>query len=887
MKRFTLTVSFFVLASQLQASELNPNWLNDTVNGIPEGFEDLFLSESGLITVDLYGERLQIHGTNRYRSVTIKKEQSSELSEFLSLNGVDKIVVNSIIESLNSGVDSSIECKGLISECALYPDSYDFSFDDASKTLRIFVNEKAISANKQNRYFNPDIPTVSLVNNTSLYASVAEKSSNAQWRNETFIAMPVGHIEADTQLSYYDTSGSDFNTYQANYVVDRENFSLEVGYDRVENVDNNASSLLTGKSAYNYHVTAFDNDRLAVRDNRNIETLSVFSQQTAELEIYRDDRLITRTTISQGVNEIPLSTFDRGAYNVSLKFIVGGKVVKEETRYVYNISSFDMNIDEYDWYAKAGQYESEIYGNHAFASVGAVSRMLPSTLLGISYENTGLKSSISGYAEHVFNEEFNTNLLLSLDFNGSYYTNAQARLDFVHVSYESLKANSDEFGSSYNNINHDQITATVPFRALDGYHTINYSYYSGDDHRYNSNSEIQSVFFNTNYDFQNFDLSGSLQFDENLRTDETSWFVGVNVSVPIGKNLDAVSNFSTDETDRSELRTTLRYHETYDDTSVYGEASVVNMDEEVISSSQLQVFHTNDHFESDARVYLETGSSINGSMNFRSTQIVGSDTLAFTNERGSAFAIIDSQNRDSQAIVNSKNKSYGHLEMRDRSNGQIKVTRLYENDETIKLNEYSQYDFELNSENSQFVAIGDTTYTHFAKPGTFIKAKNDVALLNKYIVAFADEGGREITTLECAGDGCNEIEEVAMGVYKVSVYEDFDFTLYSEKNYCFIQSAESSEQVINLGKSICISESTLAKLIKEVPESHALYYLGSVRAVQEHKDSNVTYIKYGDNYAKFGYQEGTSSQAIAGIHINPRLVKVTKDKTHGLTSKVE
>ena len=165
----------------------------------PAGFADFFTRRSGAITIDLYGETKSVQGEFTAISASIASQDREALEQFLINHGIKPPTATAMADTLVSGIESSSLCQGLVSQCSISPQEYDFVFDQANHRLRAFVNDKNINIQARVRYFDqPRARTLSVINTANLYTQVSRDSSSTRWQNETTVALPLGHFKADT-----------------------------------------------------------------------------------------------------------------------------------------------------------------------------------------------------------------------------------------------------------------------------------------------------------------------------------------------------------------------------------------------------------------------------------------------------------------------------------------------------------------------------------------------------------------------------------------------------------------------------------------------------------------------------------------------------------------
>ncbi|MFA0058161.1 CS1-pili formation C-terminal domain-containing protein, partial [Vibrio echinoideorum] len=82
------------------------------------------------------------------------------------------------------------------------------------------------------------------------------------------------------------------------------------------------------------------------------------------------------------------------------------------------------------------------------------------------------------------------------------------------------------------------------------------------------------------------------------------------------------------------------------------------------------------------------------------------------------------------------------------------------------LKEYKEYEFELDTEASDFYNNGESYISATSYPGTTIRLDTSLSELKSFISTFSDINGSPIDGVECIGDGCVSTDRLVEGVYQ-------------------------------------------------------------------------------------------------------------------------
>ena len=859
---------------------------------VPSAFRHLFAVQKGPVTVDLYGEELTVAGQSKFRTVVLDGAARGSLSRFLEEQGVLATARKEIIAQLLQGVESSSACQGLIAECALYPEQFDFAYDEKTRRLRVFINEKNMDFNHNKHFYAIGGDTISLVNRSSLYGQKSQASFTTDWQNNTFLSLPLGYLTADTTLTFSDNERR-LDVYDANYVVDRNGYSLSSGFQTLPAVENSAYAVTRGQNASALHATLFSNQRLQERSSHRFGELPIFVPESTDIEILRDSEVLYRGVMPQGLNKISLATFPSGSYSVDVIFRVGGQVVKQELRYIYNIPAFTMATGEYDWLASAGQLRDNRFGNFYFLKGAANGRFFNTLLTGLGYTNVDGASVLSGYVAFVPGTHFRTSLSTSLGLDGSAFLAAEVNLFGLYGAAEWLHSNQDAFRSLFDAASFRLVSTGWSFNLLGSYFNLSYTEYISDGNSGETAIASRAVFLNGAKNFSWCQLSGTVQYDlkvpgGNNIDGNGNWFISLNLAIPL-EHVVMTTNYAQSRAGQGIWRNSLRGliwlgQQTAASAEMTVSISPDNnaVDQQPVTlSSFLTADHGNAYFTANGNLFLDGISGYNGNITLQSTQLVNRNTFRLTSGNGSgSYLLLNSVSAtDDLPVAMEPGTSAGYLELRNKSMDDLTVTNLDRPSRVVPLNEYCQYQVKVNDKGTKFISTDTINRDYFAKPGTFLKVLNRVAEVNQYIVSFINDRGL-VSDLRCHGPGCAGLSVVTHGVYRLSVLAGQNFQLYSGADICLLpEKATGKDEVVNLGRSICVSRETLTRLLAGVPNNYRLYYLGISRSVAGQLKPDTYYVRVGSVYGRFQFAKGIPSRQ--GDFL-PRLVELS---VRGRTNK--
>ncbi|WP_196357392.1 CS1-pili formation C-terminal domain-containing protein, partial [Vibrio campbellii] len=218
-----------------------------------------------------------------------------------------------------------------------------------------------------------------------------------------------------------------------------------------------------------------------------------------------------------------------------------------------------------------------------------------------------------------------------------------------------------------------------------------------------------------------------------------------------------------------------------------------------------------------------------------------------TKNKASSYFISDSE---SHAELEDGNSFLAVIDSKENG-GNSKVYSVSDKEKVYPLDEFNEYEFDLDTRASDFYSQGDNHKDGSSYPGTIIKLSSKLGEIKSFISTFSDIDGNAVSSVECVGLGCVSTDQLTEGVYQFRVKSDLDYRILSMENQCVIPSLSESENM-NLGNNFCMPpfEETLdGYQIAVNKDGKVYYYIGRFRdseVISSYKDqleaSNINVI---------------------------------------------
>lgn len=858
---------------------------------IPDGFEDLFEEQQLTLKLVLSADKnksFNLIALVAGDEIRIQTSQQAQVVEKLEvIFGIDEAVSQAIAESLVTGVQSSKECVGYRSECGLLPELYDFVYVPDSHSLIAHVNSLYLEEQQEElelEFVRTETDHNSVImshglNLSGSYSDTTDHTSAYSYQHENYIGFgKYGYIHND--LNYSDVNG--FSSDDSSYNYAQGNTRFSVGYKYQERAWNSTQFLENNSKTSGYMLSVGSTRELVKKSTANSRRVYLNVPRAGRLEINDDrGRVLLSRNVNAGQDYFDYNELPVGTYTATIRIFDGSEEFYNEDRLIVNTASSGLASGQVDYHITAG----------------FLSRELTNTGLEESFDNNSISFAYDNYESPIFtNGKLNYQVTDFLALGGGVFVTSTDNYNYVggnlllgEVSRLSAVTGLFDDGSSFYNVDfglYDLSLSYTKFESEGGnlsdvslsrllFGNSSYMSLSMNYSRYlsrNVSSYISGILTRNQYkdltngytnDSESWSArSGvqisSLPLDSKLslelsasESSDINYGVMASVTIPLGLS----NNYMHSTQARFDERgnSTLSHRDTVsssivnrDNLNVSSSAGLYYQDSEEDSNNadlSISANYKNKNMDTNSYVYVNSNSSANISAYIGTSNIITSEGIEFTSEKSSSYFIAnnDTGNLSSDgkflAVVNSE------------LNGKQGNTYVSEDALNVyPLKEYKEYEFELDTEASDFYNNGESYISATSYPGTIIRLDTSLSELKSFISTFSDINGSPIDGVECIGDGCVSTDRLVEGVYQFKVKSKLPYKIISKTNQCVIPEL-SSVNNLNLGNNFCMptfeenSEGYQIALVDGI----YYYYLG------QYKDSNVV-LNYQNKLSESGVE---------------------------------
>lgn len=858
---------------------------------IPDGFEDLFEEQQLTLKLVLSADKnksFNLMALVAGDEIRIQTSQQAQVVEKLEvIFGIDEAVSQAIAESLVTGVQSSKECVGYRSECGLLPELYDFVYVPDSHSLIAHVNSLYLEEQREElelEFVRTETDHNSVImshglNLSGSYSDTTDHTSAYSYQHENYIGFgKYGYIHND--LNYSDVNG--FSSDDSSYNYAQGNTRFSVGYKYQERAWNSTQFLENNSKTSGYMLSVGSTRELVKKSTANSRRVYLNVPRAGRLEINDDrGRVLLSRNVNAGQDYFDYNELPVGTYTATIRIFDGSEEFYNEDRLIVNTASSGLASGQVDYHITAG----------------FLSRELTNTGLDESFDNNSISFAYDNYESPIFtNGKLNYQVTDFLALGGGVFVTSTDNYNYVggnlllgEVSRLSAVTGLFDDGSSFYNVDfglYDLSLSYTNFESEGGnlsdvslsrllFGNSSYMSLSMNYSRYlsrNVSSYISGILTRNQYkdltngytnDSESWSArSGvqisSLPLDSKLslelsasESSDINYGVMASVTIPLGLS----NNYMHSTQARFDERgnSTLSHRDTVsssivnrDNLNVSSSAGLYYQDSEEDSNNadlSISANYKNKHMDTNSYVYVNSNSSANISAYIGTSNIITSEGIEFTSEKSSSYFIAnnDTGNLSSDgkflAVVNSE---------RNGKQGNTYVSEDALN--VYPLKEYKEYEFELDTEASDFYNNGESYISATSYPGTIIRLDTSLSELKSFISTFSDINGSPIDGVECIGDGCVSTDRLVEGVYQFKVKNKLPYKIISKTNQCVIPEL-SSVNNLNLGNNFCMPtfEENVEGYQIALVDGIYYYYLG------QYKDSNVV-LNYQNKLSESGVE---------------------------------
>jgi hypothetical protein len=790
---------------------------------IPEGFEELFeLKESMVRIRNLDGTFTQaipfLASFNILKLDPNNKDAITRVSEYLNNNSIDSDYSQQVIEQLILGIKDNAQCLGKLNECVLSPKTFEMVHNYNDKELYLFVSPEMLSFsnNKISQgYHSSKSEDNGLINSFDLYVNdYYEQNSIISWNNETILGLPYGYFKSDFNLNNNE-SGSEL--YEAAYNLDIDAYTVKVGRFEFDPEMNSTDFLNNTARLGQNSITIGTSEKLLVGGQNSDKVLSYYVPTSGSVQVYRDERLIYQSNVSEGQNSISYDQLPSGRYEVVLEVSSGGQIINTQTYQVYNSKSDSLSEGGVDFSFSAGMFsgshydyfdtdiinvEGDLYGKGLLNY--QLTRSLQLGLGALATENGAMYSLGGAYSFLDFG--LNAEAVYS-QFDKASHINANVGIPNFNLSYELLENEQGDPIASYLYGYADYSRLSLNSSYSIGRGRSLYAVYSLNNdkmlNQFIGNNEEQYQFVSVGYSTPAlFDSRININVDYSDNDNDMS--LSLLWSIPLSETVETIAGLTSDKNGVNQFRTTIRNNELIKSDSFSTSLEATNTYDRLQDDMYQDMLLTTNGSTSYARINASAHTSTNGvrgvSAGLSSTQIVTGDSVYITDKASTAYTLVDVNEAE---LVDKEIDEKGYFTLKKEGKNNSKFV-IYDNETIVPLNGYNEYNASFDSESVDLYNAGESEVSVFTHPGTVATIVPKVSRIVSFVSAFNDISEKPVSDIECYGEGCIDVNEMTDGVYRVTVLEGLDFELLSNKTQCLLPYELTSTNQMNFGQNYCL-----------------------------------------------------------------------------------
>ncbi|HDZ8915790.1 TPA: TcfC E-set like domain-containing protein [Aeromonas hydrophila] len=825
-------------------------------NNMPEEFSELFeFKERPVSLKDINSaEKTTVILSVNYDTVRLPKDSGKTievLQGYFKRNNVPQPLSDKILASLARGVKNTDGCQGYINQCVVTPENYDFYYDYDNASLLLFVNGAELSTlSSEVEYASAYNQNAALVNHFDFYTSAySDSSSSYAINNKTLKGLQYGHLTSD-----FTVSDSLRKLYELSYDVSfYDNKRIYVG--TFENgLSFNSTDIVSPTKFVKQKSLSFGStNNLIVRDQKSYEQLFFFAPAPGEIRIVRDGRTIKQFAVSEGQGAISYSQLPTGRYDIDVEVIVAGKVISTDKKTIFNDITNAPNIGEGDFIITSGQlneardyFSSDIDGT-TYQS-GRSSRFDDTAFVSSAYSMRFSDSWLAAIGGLVADGDLmatlgsqwylpsggSVNGAVSFYQPGSVAYDAQFTTGNFSVQYEQLKhKDGGDSLAAY-------LMGKYDYHKLSGnvFHSFRHDITGYYNYSYGKYIQIGSVLPDIEQSNSTLGLGYNLPWN-NIRVDFTLDYdhvasnrsAYVNIQIPFGDEWSAKSSVNNNSIGGSEYKASVVKDNLIGrknmSSSLELSSGYSNLNGDVVNEMYGNINTREKTFQGGLNLYANNNGSQGVSGSFSSNQVISSNGIDFTSQRSDVYAII---NADVDKVHDVNDDPYGFVTLRNNEKLENK-SFIYDSHQTIPISTYGSYSINVDTESVSLYNSGQQGFDGFTYPGSAILIQPKLKQLVTFVSAFSNVLDVPVGDVLCKGFGCVDVAKVMDGVFRITVVEGSDFSLFTGLDRCLVPNDQEDAELMNFGSNYCLPDAEPRSIVNVVDNQsnkpYKLYYAGT------------------------------------------------------------
>ncbi|AUI87483.1 hypothetical protein BS333_13755 [Vibrio azureus] len=757
--------------------------------GYPDNFSEYFIEKNKMISIRLAGinESVDTEMLVSYESIKLVDYSSNinVVRSFLDDKGIKGKTSSDIISILKKGLNRS----EILSK-KNHEREYVLDFDYDNSILEVILSPSAFkSISDEKEYIEYENKSPAMINWSNFYlSSEMNKQPQLNWSNNTTVGLPIGFLSIDTQI---DTRGNT-DVFEAMYSYEKLDNLLKFGYSE-NTLSFNSTDYLSNDTNYISTSAYVASSRQLIKNKtKNSQKIIFSASENGQVEVYKSERIIYSKSISEGKNFISYDDLPVGSYKIVLVFKALGEEVFREEKRIVNNNDFQLETGRYDHTLNVGLMENS-KGDDFFFSRGLLNYRIDEPFMigsGITLSEYGHYFQIG--SKYLFKDDWYFEGTGGVNEYGDSFTTLNFRMSFFdfYYSHLDLKANTNSFdliNTLYRDNSYREFGIGASGLVLGGTGYIRLSQYSDNKFSYYQKSDrydYRMVYSSLNYHLSSADITLSADY-QRYETRDSSFNISLSLQLKFDEIFSASNNVYVKDNNVISIRNSLSMideSENFDSNTSVSLQAVTNRSFVDFSSS---IQSKNQKFNSNAYVYVDSlgRKSLSGSAS--GTQIFSDGSLDFTNLKGRSFIKLRRDN-----FLAAKEES---VYVSSSKNGRFISRKVLNKDSNVtKLVEYQQQEILIEPKEKNTL-IKDNTFDVTSLPGTLYTVSPKAYDVENMIVILDDEFGNPISSLDCAGETCIDVQQISDdGVFQVTYIKGSNFNLSSNSRVCNFKQIKNS-----------------------------------------------------------------------------------------------
>lgn len=827
-----LSVCFLSLYSSLSYS------MGIDYQNIPEEFKVMFDEEKSIVNVFFPSGDMEKQSLIRsYDKVRLDKKDKSAISNFkkiLKKNNIKKEVINKILLDLLSadGVKNTTDCQGISSSCIVTTDSYAFFYNIDTNILRVFLSENILKDKKVESVYASNInDNNALINSSSFFVNQYDDDTSLNISDSLVQGFKYGYLRSDFNIN---TDADDvFDLNELSYSVNQDNTEFKAGYFSDNNAMNATDVIESFTNSDTVDVSFGSSRNLLLKSKQAYKKVNIYVPSAGLLSIQKNGVYIKQYAVKAGQQEISYNDLPSGVYEINVTVKSGNNVFFNRNYNIYNIKSAILSKGDFDYRVQFGMLANEgsneryndyddDYDDHTDEYDGNYNDSLY-TSVKLAY---GLFEGMSLSGAVTLSEESDFVLQSAIDYTfingaqatynnkiyseGSSLNTVNIYSPWINIGYEDFHFNDDDLAcftescSSRTNININKSLMLTESLSTGLY----YNYYKYDK---GSSTSITNN-YNYNYDSESkFDFEITYNKNDGRTVDynqtDGEFQFNFRVTKTFGGNSQLSFNTSAQEDQFNDFTTEFDTGDVLNDDNISLSAlarSSFMKDRDDTNDTSLDIIgdYKNNHFDANYFGSVSTLGITQQNLSLNNTQVISSDGIDFTRQQSDAYLKLDI--KKSEDIKD--NDSYGVLSI-EQDNRRKYDVNINNDNKIVPLNSYSQYDNKIDTESSSLENTEKNRSEFFVHPGSVVKTNMNLTKVVSFVSGFKDILDQDISTVQCVGKGCVDVENIDGNVFKVAVRSGQPFVLKNkDKALTCLTPQVRDISVLNIGMNYCIPD---------------------------------------------------------------------------------